>query len=330
MPPGLRQGLWLVATVVLAGACVRGGFGPGLDAARQDPDAQAVDLKIKVDAPPQQNPWLGSFALSTPEPLSALNTAGWELEPCLTADNLTLHFARGATSQDLDVFRATRPDRSAPFGGVTPVAELNTTLQESRLFVLPDGVTGYLSAERPNSVGGADIWIVHRASASAPFDPTSLVNLPLNSVAHDWDPFLTEDGLQLFYCVSQHPDGPGGNELMVAARPSTTEPFASPTLIDELNSASNEGNPSLTADGLVLVFNTVRPGGLGGGDLCYATRNSPAEPFSSVKPVPGINTADREGEPFLSADGQELFFASDRPGGAGQMDIYRSWLEPLP
>ena len=57
--------LWLVTTVATAaaaGACVRGGFGPGNDAARQDRDAQATDLT--VDAP-WTNPWLGSFALST-------------------------------------------------------------------------------------------------------------------------------------------------------------------------------------------------------------------------------------------------------------------------
>jgi hypothetical protein len=41
-------------------------------------------------------------------------------------------------------------------------------------------------------------------------------------------------------------------------------------------------------------------------------------------PLAGLNTADYETDPALSADGLELFFSSDRPGGAGALDLYRA------
>jgi Tol biopolymer transport system component len=302
-----------------AASCMRAGFSAGEDAALVDASAYVPDA-----AGP--NPWLGSFTLSTPKPLTALNTSQHEMEPAPTADGLTLHFARGAATSEYDVYRATRASRTAAFGGATPLSAINTDQHESRLFVTADGVTAYLSAARSSGVGGADIWLIRRAGGkpAAAFDPGTMVNLPLNSAANDWDPFVSADGLRLYYCVSTHAGGPGGNELLVAARSSTSALFSSPKLLSEINTARNEGNPSLTADGLVLVFNSTQPGGAGLTDIYYATRASVDEPFSSIRLVPVVNSTDREGEPFVSADGRELFFSSDRPGGAGQMDLYHA------
>jgi hypothetical protein len=38
-----------------------------------------------------------------------------------------------------------------------------------------------------------------------------------------------------------------------------------------------------------------------------------------------INTGANERTPALSRDGHYLFFASDRPGGLGGLDIWLSW-----
>jgi len=37
---------------------------------------------------------------------------------------------------------------------------------------------------------------------------------------------------------------------------------------------------------------------------------------------PGVNTPYGERAPFLSADGETLYFTSDRPGGFGGNDFY--------
>jgi Tol biopolymer transport system component len=37
---------------------------------------------------------------------------------------------------------------------------------------------------------------------------------------------------------------------------------------------------------------------------------------------PAVNSAFHEQQPALSKDGRRLFFASNRPGGSGAIDIY--------
>jgi len=74
----------------------------------------------------------------------------------------------------------------------------------------------------------------------------------------------------------------------------------------------------------VLVFNSDRPGGLGRSDLWYSVRSTKTDTFATPRLVPVVNSSSSEGEVFLSADGCTLYFASDRPGGPGGIDLYRS------
>ncbi len=73
----------------------------------------------------------------------------------------------------------------------------------------------------------------------------------------------------------------------------------------------------------ILLFSSMRPGGLGGYDL-YVSYLSPSgwrEPLNLGAP---LNSTDNEIGPFLCQDGRTLFFASDRLGGLGGYDIWLS------
>lgn len=71
------------------------------------------------------------------------------------------------------------------------------------------------------------------------------------------DGFLTDDGLTLFYVT-----GPaiGAADMYVASRRSTDEPFADLTPLSDLNSASDERDPWLSADGARFYFSSDRTG----------------------------------------------------------------------
>lgn len=99
-------------------------------------------------------------------------------------------------------------------------------------------------------------------------------------------------------------------------------------------SAYNEGAQSISQDGKYLFFTGCnRPDGLGRCDIYIAQKKGDdwAKPFSLSAPV---NTSGWEAQPSISADGRTLYFVSNRKGGYGGYDIWKSnltdkgWGEP--
>lgn len=86
----------------------------------------------------------------------------------------------------------------------------------------------------------------------------------------------------------------------------------------------NEGAQCVSPDGNYLFFTGCnRPDGLGRCDI-YISRWENGEwsiPFNIGGPV---NTSGWESQPSISADGRTLYFVSDRPGGQGANDVWKS------
>src|SRR5664279_2420370 len=80
------------------------------------------------------------------------------------------------------------------------------------------------------------------------------------------------------------------------------------------------GQPSISKDGKYLFFASDKPGGNGGSDLYYCEFIN-GEWSQPVNLGPNVNSSRSENFPFMHPSGK-LFFASDRPGGVGKMDIY--------
>ena len=112
----------------------------------------------------------------------------------------------------------------------------------------------------------------------------------------------------------------GNNQLYEATRPNLATAW-SVVLLANVNTASAELDPTTTPDELTLVFRSNRAGGTGGNDLYQATRTTTANPFSVATQIANLNTASSDVQPFLRADGAELFFTSNRNG---TYDIFRS------
>lgn len=90
-----------------------------------------------------------------------------------------------------------------------------------------------------------------------------------------------------------------------------------------INSRSQDATPCLSKDGLSLLFSSDRPGGVGKSDIWMSTRTSASEPWSvPTNTGAEINSNESEFSPCLSPDGLTLMFASDRPGGHGDLDIW--------
>src|SRR5215470_1941714 len=113
-----------VITLVLAGC---GNVSPHNQGADATPDAAAIDTTGPVDAgdadaaPRRCSP---TAPFQSPVKLAAIDTADSDENAWLSPDELTLYFSstRTGTLGGYDIFMATRANRDANFGHVTPVA----------------------------------------------------------------------------------------------------------------------------------------------------------------------------------------------------------------
>ncbi len=109
-------------------------------------------------------------------------------------------------------------------------------------------------------------------------------------------------------------------DLWTSARPSIDEPFAAPSLLTSVNSVNNEVWPSISPDGLVLMFDADR-GTPGMYRIWSSTRASITAPFGP--PAQRAELLPGEIHANLPTDRAIYFTSAVRPGlGAG--DIWRA------
>jgi outer membrane protein OmpA-like peptidoglycan-associated protein/tetratricopeptide (TPR) repeat protein len=91
-----------------------------------------------------------------------------------------------------------------------------------------------------------------------------------------------------------------------------------------INTTENEGAFSVSADGHYIFFTACsRRGGKGQCDiwLTIDREGKWSEPLNLQEP---INTTHWESQPSIASNGRVLYFASDRPGGYGGIDLWKS------
>ena len=154
--------------------------------------------------------------------------------------------------------------------------------------------------------------------------PYELVNLGpnVNSSHRDYFPAITADGETLIFSRNVN-----GNEDFFVSR-KDNKGWAPPLpLSDQINTTQfNEGAQSITPDGQYLFFTGCnRPDGLGRCDIYVSHKegNNWGKPFNLGAP---LNSAFWDSQPAISPDGSTLFFVSNRPGGLGGYDIWKSTL----
>jgi len=262
------------------------------------------------------SPW----QFSPPEPVTELNTGSGEVSPELSADGLTIYFAslRPGGVGDRDIWYAMRPSIDSAFDEPINLAEVNSPDADRGPAISDDGLTTYLTSDRPGGGGGdwADIWVATRTDTASAFDAPQPL-LEINSTGYETAPDISSDGLTLYF-ASDRDTADGNMNIWVAARSSVSDPFGEPVEITELSSTATDWTPTLTGDGLTMFFASDRDGTL---DIWYATRAATDLAFDEPQPVFELNTPDLcEDSPGISADGSTIYFTRGYCGMTG--DIY--------
>jgi Tol biopolymer transport system component len=91
-------------------------------------------------------------------------------------------------------------------------------------------------------------------------------------------------------------------------------------LLEELSDPLEvDQDPALSGDGLEIVWASQRGGNA---DLWRSRRRGLSEPWEPPQRVEELTSEHGEASPHLAPDALSIWFASDRPGGAGEHDIW--------
>ncbi len=321
----MMRGCGWVCVVLVVAACGEVENG-ACDAGASDalaPDASALDAPAPEDAT-VADACVGAPDAAVPDaappcvwgsisPVAELNTGDPEVGPALSADGLTVYFARRPGSA-YQIFTASRPTTSLPFGTTAVVPELDTTGDDVSPFLAGSGLEIYWTSK---DASDADIWRGTRSMPSGAFTATATV-ATLNSGSEDERPRLSPDGLTVYF-ASDRPGGMGGLDIYRATRPDLASEFGLPSPVGELNSSSDEMGGTFTPDGATFYFASNRPGTIGAFDIMRASHAGGV--FGTPEFVAELNSATYDIDPFIASDGT-LYFASDRSGSPGNHDIF--------
>jgi Tol biopolymer transport system component len=206
-----------------------------------------------------------------------------------------------------------RCDITKRFGDVREVPGINGPENDSYPSLSPDELTIYFASNRAApGTGNYDIYVANRASRDDAFEEADPLPKLITS-GDDSGPSISSDGRTLFF----HSSG----DVFVSTRSGTgaSVDFGDPVgLSSDINSATFEGNPFITADGQTLYFDRTS-----NNNATIAIMRASLGPtgFGSPTPVAELDTFNAETS-MLSANGLTIFFASDRAGGLGGPDIW--------
>lgn len=133
----------------------------------------------------------------------------------------------------------------------------------------------------------------------------------LNSMAVDRDPFISADGLRLYFATERG----ATSDVYVATRASVADEFGAPNPAFDLVSSGYDSRVSLTNDDLIAVEASERLGGAGFSDLWIAARPSTSLGFTGFTRIPfgTTNDAEQQLDPEVNAQGTRVYFAYGFP-----------------
>ena len=144
-----------------------------------------------------------------------------------------------------------------------------------------------------------------------------------NINSKSWEPSacVSADGNTMYF-VSNRPGGFGGRDIYQCHRLPNRSWSEPENLGPTINTPYDEAAPFIHPDGTTLFFSSTGHNSIGGFDVFYTIKvanNVWTDPINLGYP---INTTDDDIYFVTSSDGRRAYYASFRPEGKGEKDIY--------
>jgi hypothetical protein len=145
--------------------------------------------------------------------------------------------------------------------------------------------------------------------------------LGLGTSTSDIGPSADPPGLYMVFASLR---GTADIRLYTASRLAPLDAWESVVELSGINSGMQDENPSLFDQSLCLVWNSRRTKNMQTSDLYQICRPSTSVPFAgSPVSLDSLNSANWEGDPWVSQDGHHILFVSDRNANVSQ--IFEAW-----
>jgi len=336
-----------VAAVVGIGEIAKADFtfgeptnlGPTINSAYSDAldcfSADGLEMYINSDRSGYWDLWVATRETidddwGTPTNLGLTVTASQTDDCCafISFDGLELYFNsinRPGGHGGWDTWVSTRETKTADWGIPLNLGQpVNSSASDLAPHISADGLVLYFSSRRTGGFGSDDIWVSRRTTKNDPWgEPINLGSI-VNSSASENYPFLSADGLLLFFSEEPgapiRPGGYGNIDMWVTRRASISDPWEIPVNLGPIvNTTSLDCAARTSLDGSILYFCSARTGGFGGycGDI-YQAPILPIVDFNGDGRVNGFEFSklvDHWGEYAPSCD------VGPTPLGDGVVDI---------
>lgn len=264
-----------------------------------------------------------------------VNTDRPEYFPTITADDNTLLFTRlvvdpnaqqGGVQEDFFVSQK----RGGQWSTARSISSrINTLYNEGAPSLASDGQTLIFTAceifdsygDYRDGFGSCDLFVTRRIGN----EWTVPVNLgeTINSANWESQPSFSADGKTLYFIRgTRSKDGRRTGDIWYATLNKSGEWNRPQRLSDVVNTDGNEASVLIHPDGQTLYFSSDGHPGMGNLDI-FVSRKQPDGSWGKPENLGyPINTHAEENSLLVSSDGKVAFFASDRPGGFGDLDLY--------
>jgi outer membrane protein OmpA-like peptidoglycan-associated protein len=290
-----------------------------------------------------KNAQFGANAIKNPQPFKpvnvgeGINTSEYEYFPALTADGNTFLFTRniregeGVTAPRQEDFYVSKKVNNV-WQTANPITSVNTAGNEGAPSLSADGeimffascmeMTGDYGSSDRKGYGSCDIFYAQKINGkwSKPRNAGAMIN------TKNWEtqPSFSSDGKTLYFVRGMVARDGIKNPDIYSSTIGTDGKFSEPIkLSDNINTPMGEESVFIHPDNQTLYFSSEGHPGMGGLDIFVSKKQADGSWGKAINLGYPINTSVDENSLLVDANGKLAYFASEREGGFGGLDIYQ-------